>query len=270
MIMINAILSIATVDTFVKAWKASNLDEKALKTLGRAHSRHADALYLYETAQQTADDSLKKLVNRKKAMLSKRMNEFLSVYQQIKEIDFRPGDGILELETTTLSLQTTTELRHMTLSSLEHMSEKELLLQYVFTGVGGAILADSKRNASIADSQKRIANVMYSQAETMTIAVHAIGERCEQIAALLAKFSVLFASSIQETSRVIKKNQSNRDLFTIEEIEILRTCINLAGAIKAILDAPILNADGTLAELSLSALRDGERRLSDLSHKIGG
>lgn len=268
--MINAILSIATVDTFVKAWKASSLDEKTLKTLGRAHSRHADALYLYESAQQTADNSLKKLVNRKKAILSTRMKEFLSVYQQIKEIDFRPGDGILELESTALSVQATTELRHMTLSTLKHMSEKELLLQYVFTGVGGAILADSKRNASIADNQKRISNVMYAQAETMAIAILAISERCEQIAALLAKFSVLFASSIQETARVIKKNRSNRDLFTMDEIEVLRTCINLAGAIKAILDAPILNADGTLTELSLSVLRDGEHRLSDLSLKIGG
>ena len=268
--MFTELLTVATVDTFVKAWKASDLDEKALKTLGRAHSRHADALYLYETAQKTADDSLRKLVNRKKAMLSTRMKEFLSVYQKIKEIDFRPGDGILELEATTLSVQATTELRHMTLSTLKHMSEKELLVQYVFTGIGGAILADSKRNASIADNQKRISNVMYSQAEIMSVAILAISERCEQIAALLAKFSVLFASSIQETDRVIKKNRSNRDLFTLEEIEELRTCINLAGAIKAILDAPILNADGTLTELSLSVLLDGERRLSDLSLKIGG
>ena len=268
--MITELLILTTADTLVKAWKASNLDEKALKTLGRAYSRHADAVHLYETAQQTADNSLKKLVNRKKAMLSTRMKEFLTVYQQIKKIDFRPGDGILELETTALSVQATTELQHMTLSSLERMTEKELLLKYVFSGIGGVALADSKRNAAIADNQKRISNVMYSQAETMAVAILAISERCEQIAALLAKFSVLFASSIQETARVIEKNKTTRERFTIEEIEVLRTCINLAGAIKAILDAPILNADGTLTEVSLSVLSDGERRLSELRYRIGG
>lgn len=268
--MITTIVAISTADTFIKAWKASNLDEKALKTLGRAHSRHADALHLYEEAQKVADDSLQKLVNRKKAILTTRIKEFLLVYQQIKKIDFRPGDGILELEATSLSVQETTELRTMTLSTLKPMSERELLLQYVFTGLGGAILEDSKRNAAIADNQRRIANVMYSQAETMAIAIRAIGERCEQISDLLARFSVLLATSVQETDRIIKKNDAVRERFTIEEIEVLRNCINLAGAIKAILDAPILNADGTLTEISLSILQDGEKRLSNLSQRIGG
>lgn len=42
-------------------------------------------------------------------------------------------------------------------------------------GLGTAILDDSKRNAAIADNQRRIANTMKTQLKTMEIAVDAIG-----------------------------------------------------------------------------------------------
>ena len=45
-------------------------------------------------------------------------------------------------------------------------------------------------------------------------------------------------------------------------------CINLAQAVKAILDVPILNADGSVTEASLAALEEGERRLQELQQNV--
>ena len=80
--------------TFAQAWKANDLDNKSLNTLKKAYDTHANAIALFERHKQDADASLRKLVNRKKGILSTRMNRFVSVYQQIRKIDFRPGDGI--------------------------------------------------------------------------------------------------------------------------------------------------------------------------------
>lgn len=154
--------------TLAQAWKASDIDEQTFNTLKKAHDKHADAIALFERHKEAADTSLLKLVNRKKGILSTRMNRFITVYEQIRRIDFQPGDGILELYSNTLSVKQAEELEVMAVTSMQPLSEKELMAKFLFggiigTGVGNMILADSKRNAEIANSQKRIANTLYSQ-----------------------------------------------------------------------------------------------------------
>lgn len=254
--------------TFAQAWKAYDTDEQTLNKLKKAHDKHADAIDLFERHKQAADASLQKLVNRKKGILSARMNRFISVYEQIRKIDFRPGDGILELYTNTLSVRQVEELEIMTATSMQPLSEKELAAKYLFTGIGGMILADAKRNSEIANSQKRIANTLYSQAETLVIAVDAIGKRAEQMSGVLARFSMLFGECIESTEQIIRRNGTERDRYSKSDREILMTCVNMAKAIKDILDVPVLNADGSVTEASLAALEEGERRLQKLQQNI--
>lgn len=254
--------------TFAQAWKANDIDEQSLNTLKKAHDKHADAIELFKRHKQAADASLQKLVNRKKGVLSTRMNRFIAVYDQIRKIDFRPGEGILELYTNALSVKQVEELEVMTATSMNPMSEKELAIKFLFTGVGGMILADSKRNAEIANSQKRIANTLYSQSETLVIAVDAIGKRAEQMSSLLARFSMLFGECIESTEQIIQRNGTSRNHYSNADRETLMTCINLAQAIKAILDVPVLNADGSVTEASLTALEEGEHRLQELQHNV--
>lgn len=258
--------------TLAQTWKASDIDENAMNTLKKAHDKHADAIELFERHKQAADASLQKLVNRKKGILSSRMNRFIAVYQQIRAIDFCPGDGILELYTNTLSVKQVNELEVMAVTSMQPLSEKELMAKFLFhgigTGTGNMILADSKRNAEIANSQKRIANTLYSQAETMVIAVDAIGKRAEQMSSLLAHFSMLFGECIESTEQIIQRNGTDRDRYSKDDRETLMTCVNLAQAVKAVLDVPVLNADGSVTDASLAALEEGERRLQELRQNI--
>lgn len=259
--------------TLAEAWKAGDIDEQAMNTLKKAYDKHADAIELFERHRQVADASLKKLVNRKRGILSTRMDRFISVYQQIREIDFRPGDGILELYTNTLSVKQVEELEVMAVTSMKPLSEKELMAKFLFSGifntrVGNVMLAESKRNAEIANSQKRIANTLYSQTQTLVIAVDAIGKRAEQMSSLLARFSLLFGECITSTEQIIRRNGTARENYSKDDRETLMTCVNLAQAIKAILDVPVLNADGSVTDASLTALEAGERRLQELQRNV--
>ena len=256
--------------TFASVWRATDINEQTLNTLKRAYNEHEDALYELDTHKKKANDSLTKLVNRKKAILSQRMDRFLSVYQKIREIDFRPGEGIIELYSRQFSVDVAEELKVMTVSSMKPMSEKELVLTYLISplGMGGAILEESKRNAQIANSQMQIARTLSAQTELLMAAVDAIGQRAEQLANLLSQFSVLFGKSIDQTEQIIGRNGTNRELYSDRELEILMNCVNLAHAIKAILDTPILNADGSVTEASLQALDDGSRRLQEFQNRV--
>ena len=138
-------------------------------------------------------------------MLNNHMTKFINVYQQIQQIDFRPGEGILELDRSSFTVNDAGVIRTMITTSMHPMSDKEMAVKWLMGGLGTAILDDSKRNAAIADNQRRIANTMKTQLKTMEIAVDAIGARADQISNLLSKFGLLFGKSIRPLLKSFRK-----------------------------------------------------------------
>ena len=59
---------------------------------------------------------------------------------------------------------------------------------------------DSKRKLAMANSEMKLSNVVYSQAETFVVALEAIVERGNRLAKLLAKMNLLFSRSIKTSS----------------------------------------------------------------------
>ena len=254
--------------TFVQAWRASDLDNKAFNTLRRAYDTHADAVVLFERKKEAADISLKKLVNRKKAIYTTRMQEFLELYGRIHTIHFRPGKGIQELFSCTFSTEDAKELQQLAITSMKPLSEKESALRFIFLGVGNSMLADSKRAVQIANTQVRIANAMYAHAETMSIMVEAIGQRAEQFSTLLAELNKQFGAYLNTAREIIDRNGNDGDKYSENELAILTDCMNFADAIKRYLDIPILSQDGSVTEVSLKALEDGKRTLRQFQRQV--
>ena len=62
------------------------------------------------------------------------------------------------------------------------LTDGQLITEYIFKGIGGMMIADSKRNLSAAKSQLSAANVVYSQAESVAEVYDAIIGRAERIA----------------------------------------------------------------------------------------
>lgn len=260
--------AMAVAGLVAQALRAANLDDKALISLQQAYDTHADAVVLFERRKEAADKSLKKLVNRKKAIYTTRIQEFLELYGQIRLIQFLPGQGIRELFNCSISAEDVQELRQMALTSKQPLSEKELIMRYVFGGLGGYMLADSKRNLEIANTQLSISRTIYTSAENMAMVMDAIGQRAEQFSTLLSGLSQRFGVLIQNARSVIERNGADVGKYSEQDIAILGDCMNFADAIKKYLDIPILNRNGSVTEESLKALNDGKGFLSQFQQQV--
>ena len=113
--------------------KANSIDEKTLKTLEKAHMTYQDALASFDQHKSDADGKLVKLINRKKAMLNNHMTKFINVYQQIQQIDFRPGEGILHHAEGVDLMPADIQLSGMEVSLVNAMSRETVLRQYLDT-----------------------------------------------------------------------------------------------------------------------------------------
>ena len=127
-----------------------------------------------------------------------------------------------------------------------------------FMGITNSIVGDSEKNLKAAQIHKKYSNVVVAQAETNIEVLRAIRERADRLTNLLTKLNILFLKSIKATDSLIEKNGSERSLYTVQDKEMIRNCLNLADAVKSVLDTPLFENDGKIAEVSQTALKTGE------------
>lgn len=250
--------------TAIKTNESMRIDEQAQKKYAKAFEKRVEAEQLIYEKQCKADSSLTKVANRKRAILSTSMADFIEVYDRIIKINFKPGNGILELSKNIFVPVKISQIRNMTTTALSPMTDKEIAISYLLKGIGGAMVDDSKRTLAMANSQMKTSNVVYSQAETLAVALDAIVERSNKIATLLAKMDLLFSRSIKTSIDIIRKNGTYRNNYNLDERKTLMTCINFADAIKKVIDTPLLDENGEIAQESLIALQTGNDYLEKL------
>lgn len=193
------------------------------------------------------------------------MAEFLELYEKIKKIEFTNGEGIVELFDNSKKNISIVEVEKMISVVKQPMSESEIVLGFVFKGISGLMVEDSKRDLYIANIRVKQSNLIYSQAETLGVVFNGIIERSERIANLLAKLNLLFRESIKVTIEIIKNKGNSYKQYDSEDRKKLMNCMNLAFTIKQILDAPILDDNYEIAEESKKALCLGEEYLQKIS-----
>ncbi|WP_448875402.1 hypothetical protein [Clostridium baratii] len=67
---------------------------------------------------------------------------------------------------------------------------------------------------------------------------------------------------------IINCKGENRNLYNNEEKKKFMTCINLASAIKSIIDSPLLDNDGEITQKSLEAINLGDEYLKHLNNLV--
>ena len=117
---------------------------------------------------------------------------------------------------------------------------------------------DSANELRAAQIQKKYANVVVAQAESNVEVLRAVHERADRLTDLLTKLNVLFIKSLQVVNPIIDKNGKDRTAYTAQDKELIRNCLNLADAVKSVLDTPLFENDGTIAEVSACVLKTGE------------
>ncbi|HCO29791.1 MAG TPA: hypothetical protein DIT54_10505 [Lachnospiraceae bacterium] len=262
--------------------ESNRLDERASEKTLKALNTKIDAEFEAKQAKIRADEAIKKLAQRKRAILSTSMKNFLEVFQTIKRINFVEGDGIKELDFFSPSIIEETKLAVDT--SLKTTSNTEAIATLALMGatagtaiiiganplIATAVLShsikkDSEANYAQARAFMKMADVATSQAETMVVVCDGVIKRANSIAQVLSKLNLLFLKSIKNISEIIEKNGEDKRAYSPKEREELATCVNIASTIKKILDTPLLDQKGKIAMESLEAVQTGENFIRELN-----
>lgn len=269
-LIVGALVVGGTIDAFRGANECMKIDERAKKKFARAYERQAEANDLVNKKNKQAEIALKKVINRKRGILSSSMRNFLTVYEKIIKINFLQSQGMKELEGNIITADNLKSIQGMTAISMRPMTDMELIGTFLGggggVGIGHAMIEDSKRNLSLANKQLRASEVVYSQAENLSLIIDTLTERSEKIANLLAKLNMLFIKSINHTNQIIDKNGFDRNNYTENDRKALMTCMNIASTIKKIIDVPLVDKQGQLAKETMEAINIGNQFLNKLQN----
>ncbi len=256
--------------------ESDRLNEQAEKKNLKSFSRIAEAQIAQREAEETMNSAVLRLTNRKRAVLSSSMKDFLKVYEKLVKINFVESDGIRELDNFTPAIA---EDLHTQISAVQNMPQTPVITKNVVVGwlIGGifgavtsSIVDDSKKNLDLARMQSRQADVIAQQAKGIGLAYQAITERASAMTDVLTKLNILFIKGIQYTDSLIEERGRDKRNYTLEDRKSLAACINLAGVVKSILDTPIIDTEGEITKKSLETIQLGEHCLQEIDFAMRG
>ena len=133
-----------------------------------------------------------------------------------------------------------------------------------------------------ADENLEKAEVMYAEAEAASEKMKisetmccAIAKRADMFDGLLRELNELFSGCVYLLEGVVRKKcgffgkkKISADDFTEEEIKLVAVTRALAGAVKAVIDTPILSKDGTLSTEGQAVYSDTAKRLPNFRQQV--
>ena len=113
--------------------------------------------------------------------------------------------------------------------------------------------AKADKNLDIAKSKRAKAEKAEAEMKLAGDACRAIGKRADMFRDLISQVDTLFRPLIEKMEAVVKeKGRDYRD-YGEEEKKTIAMALATAGAVKAVLDTPILTKEGAVTEESLTA-----------------
>jgi len=265
--LVELIIGGAIVHTFRCADKCLKLDNRAMKKYAQAFERNAEASLMVKNKAELLDKRLQNVAKKKRAVIKVAFPRFVDVYSQIQQVQ-------LEQDNSLAVIPASTSVEHfspVTISSIvnkKEFTDKELVCGLLTRGLGNMMVKDSERLMSAARRQLSAANVAYSQAESICTVCDAVIARADRIANLLMAMNVLFLKAIEETQKTIGRNGLNVRNYSENDKGILMTCVNMAVAMTDLIDIPVVNSEGEIAESAVKTIRTGEKYLSEMKQVI--
>lgn len=317
---------------------AKDVNEKAQRLAKAAEDLYNDSKATLNEAQKQTEQSLLLLGNSKRNVLETSMNQFLDVYEQIKDIEISESIGVEEISNFTLDEQGALEIRqmsniyHSTFSSGSAGAATGAVIALaasgslpVVTGVlstaGSALVAGevgaaaglagsalsfgaamtplvaiaapallfSGISASLkADENLEKAQTMYAEAEsaaeemkTAKLLCEAISKRADMFDGVLSELNEMFTYStallagvvknkrnIFQKLGIVKSKKVNPKSFTDDEKRLIMVTRALAGAVKAVIDTPILTSTGKISDESQKVYENTMQRVPALNESI--
>lgn len=275
--MIGFVVAAATTAKVVSDMKKSDeLNESAQKKRIRAMRTLADAENDRAYEEERMEKSVFRLATRKKGVLTTSISRFIDVYGKIKKIRFLESDGIRELDA--FSPRCCNEMKDQIIIIQQKeitpssALTKNVVVSSLFFGLAGAITAsivdDAKSRLDVASDKLKQARVYAEQQRICGLSYHSIAERADHMTDILTKLNMLFVKSLNNTEPLVEAKGDDRSYYKQDDIAQIGTCLNLAMAVKDILDAPILDRDGELAKETLAVIERGNQCVIEMQESI--
>lgn len=114
------------------------------------------------------------------------------------------------------------------------------------------------KNLDMARSNRAKAREAEEQMKLAGDACRAIGKRADMFRDLISQVDTLFRSLIEKMEAVVKEKGTDYRDYGEEERKTIAMALATAGAVKAVLDTPILTKEGAVTEESLRAYKKVE------------
>ena len=262
------IISIGVGKVVYDMWQSDKYEKQARSINYEAYSTVETAARKSREEHEKTTQTLLRLANRKKGIMNGSLPKFLEVYQKIIKIDFDEVGSLDEERALVLKADSLRGIDQMISVSGVSMSDKEVVGTFLFSwqygGISGAIKKEAEINLDLAYTRSDEADVIARQYETVQIALKGIGDKAESFLKLLAQMNLLFLKSIQHTDKIIDRNGFDRQNYSMDDKKALMNCINLAKAIKDILEVPLFEADGKVSQQANRALLVGDEYIKKL------
>ena len=303
----------------------------ATHDLSAAKEKSNLASHLSETAKlnmknanNRAMDRLEKLANTKILILGESMNDFVTNFEKIKNVNFKETEGINELKNFSEYKQELLEIKEATISvkdvamggaasvaigSLVSKGTQAAVLHAVTKGglagaaaskhalallgggakaagglgmAGGAAVlkglnigsaislagsifaSQAKKKYNDAESEYLQAEALNEQAINTCIVLNGIMVRASQLCGVLQILNEYFVCGVKNMCDIISSSGDDYSKYSDSEKKSIYACVQLAIAIKAIIDTTLLNADGELEQQSMESLMRGQEYIAQL------
>ncbi|MBT9901574.1 hypothetical protein GPL24_00830 [Anaerostipes hadrus] len=143
-------------------------------------------------------------------------------------------------------------------------SDAQIISQYVFFGLGGAIMKDAKDNQKLASRNMANANVVSAQADSICIFYDALTERIGACTDILQKLAARDMMALNHIETMLKQKGQNEDLYTQNDVDAINLCSELNILIYEIINTPLIDENNEITKASINIINKGKQYLSQL------
>lgn len=248
------------------ALKSMKTDEQAMKKNIKAATKTAEAMQKVEQAQKHLIERLQLNATRKNAILNCHFKLFQEQYAVIEKIDFRPGEGIQQLnQINSINQQLTLYISQPAVASGGIIKESQQMITFALLGVGGLLVQDSNRNLELAKRNMSQANAVAAQADAICIAYNGIANHVDIITKLLQDLGALYIRAIKNLEQIFAKNGMVVENYSDQDIEHINITAKLTEVIFNIIDTPVIDNEGEIEKASIAAISSGEEILNKIN-----
>lgn len=257
--------------------KESELKNRTVDKDIRSGQMLADSVKERAKEEEKLLQETKRLYTRKKAICDTTIMHFYELYKKVILINFKKSDGIAEMEFSNPICYDNwkNEIQIIQQPDFEPATLNiKTVTSFLFFGIMGVAsstaVEDAKHSLEIARSREKQARIIAEQHRIESISYRETANVVRKETDVLTELNRKLNYSIKCTDAIVTQNGKDRSQYSQQQIRQVATCINLAKAVKDIIDAPVIDPKGEMTLACKNAIEKGSQCIADMQSAIQG